>query len=101
MKTSHQDPNRDEPESWLALCESRLQDVMEFCKSQKLNYSDLPTNSDRGRVLASYDPDLALNYKYLCLHAHSRPISVIGQHAPSGQGGFFIPANTFILEYYL
>jgi hypothetical protein len=87
--------------SWESMSRTRLEDINKFCKSHNLSCNGIPMGGGREKILLEHSPTLALDYKFLCVHAHNRPTSLFSQHAPNGPIVIFVPTNRKLLEYYV
>jgi hypothetical protein len=93
--------SRETTSNWESISRTRLEDINKFCESRSLTCDGLPPGGGREKILRDYSPALALDYKFLCVHAHNRPSSLFSQHAPNGSIVIFVPTDRGLLEYYV
>ncbi len=93
--------NGETTSNWKSMSRTRLEDINKFCASHSLSCNGLPPGGGREKILLAHSPALALDYKFLCVHAHNRPTSLFSQHAPNGPVVIFVPTDRGLLEYYV
>lgn len=86
---------------WKSMSETRIKDIQNFLAEHDLSCDSPPSDGVRLKLLETDAPDLALQYKFLCVDAHNRPTSLFAHHSRDGRVVIFLPTNTNFLEYYV
>jgi hypothetical protein len=85
---------------WKSMSESRIKDIQSFLAKHELSCDNHTSDGVRLKLLEAHTPDLALEYKFLCVDAHNRPTSLFAHHSRDGRVVIFLPTNPNFLEYY-